>query len=236
MQKGDLLYTGKAKSLYKTDDEDLLICEFRDDTTAFDGEKCEKLKNKGLVNNAISTHIMKCLANEGVSTHIHSYLSPLETVVKRLTMLPVECVVRNVAAGSLCRRLGVAEGLILEKPLFELFLKNDELHDPMINNEQAILFGWANQEQIDRMHQVSLKINSVMVELFKQAGLTLVDAKYEFGLFNGEIILADEISPDSCRIWDIETGEKLDKDRFRQDLGNVIESYEIIARRLGVEL
>jgi phosphoribosylaminoimidazole-succinocarboxamide synthase len=236
MRKGELLYAGKAKSLYKTDDESLLICEFRDDTSAFDGEKTEKLENKGRVNNAISTHIMKHLAEQGIKTHIHSHLSPLETVVKRLDMLPVECVVRNVAAGSLCRRLGIAQGLVLETPLFELFFKDDELHDPMINNEHAVLFGWANQDQIDTMRECSLKINGALVELFKEAGLTLIDAKYEFGVFNGEIILADEISPDSCRIWDTETQEKLDKDRFRQDMGDVIASYEKIAGRLGVEL
>jgi phosphoribosylaminoimidazole-succinocarboxamide synthase len=234
MQKGELLYAGKAKSLYKTDDENLLICEFRDDTTAFDGEKCEKLKNKGRINNAISTHIMKFLAEHGVKTHIHSYLNPLETVVKRLTMLPIESVVRNVAAGSLTRRLGIAEGLILDYPVCEFFLKNDELHDPMINNEHAILFGWATQDQLDAVRDISLKVNSLLVDLFIEAGLTLVDAKYEFGVFDGEIILADEISPDSCRIWDMKTNEKLDKDRFRHDMGNVMESYELIAQRLGV--
>ena len=233
MEKRDLLYAGKAKSLYLTDDPNLLICEFRDDTTAFDGEKKERLANKGRINNAISTHIMKRLAEAGVKTHIHAYLSDDETVVKRLTMLPVECVVRNIAAGSLCRRLGVAEGLNLENPLFELFLKNDELHDPMINHEHAILFNWASQEQIDEMREISLKINQVMVDLFKEGGLILVDAKYEFGVFEGEIILADEISPDSCRIWDEQTNEKLDKDRFRKDLGNVVESYQLIAERIG---
>jgi phosphoribosylaminoimidazole-succinocarboxamide synthase len=236
MQKGELLYSGKAKSLYKTDDEGLLICEFRDDTTAFDGVKHEQLQDKGRINNAISTHIMQHLADNDIPTHIHSRLSPTEIVVKRLTMLPIESVVRNVAAGSLTRRLGVAEGLILEYPLFELFLKDDELHDPMINNEQAILFGWATQDQIDAVRDCSLKINHLLVELFKEAGLTLVDAKYEFGLFNGEIILADEISPDSCRIWDIETNQKLDKDRFRHDMGDVMESYSLIAQRLGIEL
>lgn len=236
MKKGELLYSGKAKSLFKTDDEDLLICEFRDDTTAFDGVKHEKLANKGKINNAISSHIMKHLADNGVQTHIHSFLSENEIVVKRLTMLPIESVIRNVAAGSLTRRLGIAEGLILEEPLFELFLKNDELHDPMINNEHVIMFGWATQEQIDQVRTISIKINALLVDLFKQAGLTLVDAKYEFGLFDGEVILADEISPDSCRIWDVETHEKLDKDRFRHDMGNVMESYQLIAERLGVKL
>lgn len=236
MEKRDLLYAGKAKSLYLTDDPNLLICEFRDDTTAFDGEKKEKLADKGLVNNAISSFIMKRLSDAGIKTHIHSHLSATETVVKRLTMLPVECVVRNIAAGGLCRRLGVAEGLNLEKPLFELFLKNDELHDPMINNEQAIMFGWATPQQIDEMREISLKINQVLADLLREGGLILVDAKYEFGVFDGEIILADEISPDSCRIWDAETHEKLDKDRFRKDLGNVVESYQLIASRLGIQL
>jgi phosphoribosylaminoimidazole-succinocarboxamide synthase len=235
MQKGELLYSGKAKSLYKTNDHDLLICEFRDDTTAFDGEKCEKFANKGKINNAISSHIMKYLASNGIQTHIHSYLSPWETVVKRLTMIPIESVVRNIAAGSLTRRLGIAEGLILDYPLCEFFLKNDSLHDPMINDEHAILFGWATKDQLDNIQDCSLKVNSLLVKLFQEAGLTLVDAKYEFGVFNGSIMLADEISPDSCRIWDINTNEKLDKDRFRQNMGRVVESYQLIAERLGIK-
>lgn len=234
VQRKTLLYAGKAKSLYETDDPNLLICEFRDDTTAFDGEKHEALANKGRVNNAISSHIMDALAAAGVATHLHERLSETEVVVKRLQMIPLECVVRNIAAGSLCRRLGIESGLNLAEPLYELFLKNDELHDPMINDHHATSFGWANQQQLDSMRIISLRINAVLRNLFSDAGLILVDAKYEFGIFGGEVVLADEISPDSCRIWDAKSHEKLDKDRFRQDMGDVVASYEKIASHLGV--
>jgi phosphoribosylaminoimidazole-succinocarboxamide synthase len=235
--KQQVLYKGKAKTLYQTSEPGLLISEFRDDTTAFDGEKCEQLSLKGATNNLISAHISEVLHKAGVPTHFVSVLSDTESVVKQLKMIPLENVVRNIAAGSLCRRLGIAPNTELNPPLHELFLKNDELHDPMVNDNHALSFGWATEEQLRTMKTLSLKINEVLRDMFKKAGLILVDSKYEFGVgLDGKIYLGDEISPDSCRIWDETTRESLDKDRFRKDLGNVIESYRIIAERLGVSL
>lgn len=232
--KKNLLYSGKAKSMYETDDPALLITEFRDDTTAFDGAKHEKLTNKGVVNNQISTYIMQALEEAGVPTHFEKLISPTEALVKRLTMIPLECVVRNIAAGSLCRRLGIESGKKLNPPLYELFLKNDALHDPMVNENHALSFGWATQKQLDRMRALSLKINEVLSNLLARGKMILVDAKYEFGFIGDDIYLGDEISPDSCRIWDADTHETLDKDRFRKDMGRVVESYEIVAHRLGI--
>ena len=237
IQKAALLYSGKAKSLYETDKPDYLITEFRDDTTAFDGIKHEKLANKGVVNNQINAHIMQALQNAGVPTHFVEMISPNETVVRHLKMIPLESVIRNVAAGSLCRRLGVTSGIHLDPPLYEIFLKNDELHDPLVTNNHALSFGWATQEQLDSMCELTFKINEVLTGLFADAGLLLVDAKYEFGIGDdGKMYLGDEISPDSCRIWDKVTHEPLDKDRFRKDLGNVVGSYQLIAEHLGIEL
>jgi len=236
MQKQQLLYSGKAKSLFATDDENLLIAEFRDDTTAFDGEKHQKLSGKGETNLAISTHLMNEIENKGIPTHFVKSLSSTECVVKKLKMLPVECVIRNIATGSLCRRLGVQQGLSLRPPLFELFLKNDELHDPLINSDHAISFGWATEAQIATMREYTFKLNDILREAFSNAGLILVDAKFEFGIHDGEVYVGDEISPDSCRIWDALTKEPLDKDRFRQDLGKVVASYQEIALRLGISL
>jgi phosphoribosylaminoimidazole-succinocarboxamide synthase len=234
--KKNLLYSGKAKSMYETDVADLLITEFRDDTTAFDGVKHEKLANKGVVNNQISAYLMQALKAAGVPTHFEKLLSPNEALVKRLKMIPLESVVRNIAAGSLCRRLGIESGKKLQPPLYEIFLKNDELHDPMVNENHALSFGWATQPQLNRMRELSLKINEVLSAIFAKAGMTLVDAKYEFGVCGNEIYLGDEISPDSCRIWDSQTQETLDKDRFRKDMGRVVESYEIVAHRLGIQV
>lgn len=237
IKKGKILYSGKAKSLYSTNRDDLLIAEFRDDTTAFDGAKHEKLADKGLVNNQISAYILQRLAAAGVPTHFERLISDNEAIVKKLTMIPLENVVRNIAAGSLCRRLGITPGTELNPPLHEFFLKNDELHDPMVTEQHAIAFGWATQEQLNEMKALSLKINDVLVKLFADVGLILVDAKYEFGVGTDNVIyLGDEISPDSCRIWDAVTRESLDKDRFRQDMGDVIPSYLKIAQRLGIEL
>jgi phosphoribosylaminoimidazole-succinocarboxamide synthase len=235
LTKQKLLYSGKAKNLYTTEQADLLIVEFRDDTTAFNGEKLEQLAEKGRVNNQISTYIMQQLMAAGVKTHFVEYLSPTEVVVKRLKMIPLESVIRNMAAGSLCRRLGIEAGLAIDPPLFELFLKSDALGDPMINRHHAVAFNWATDEQIDKIHTISLQINQVLKAIFVKAGMTLVDSKYEFGVDEaGGIYLADEISPDSCRIWDAETKEILDKDRFRQDMGSVVESYKVIAQKLGL--
>ncbi len=230
------LYAGKAKTVYTTDDPERLILQFRDDTSAFDGEKVERLARKGMVNNRFNAFVMQKLQAAGIPTHFERLLSDTEAVVKRLEMLPVECVIRNISAGSLCRRLGVAEGQELRPPVFEFFLKNDALHDPLINDSHIITFGWASEAEIVRMKQLTSRVNSILEALFAEAGLLLVDYKLEFGRFKGELLLGDEFSPDGCRLWDAATGEKLDKDRFRQGLGGVVESYEEVARRLGIEL
>ena len=236
MEKRDELYAGKAKSVYLTDDPDKLILHFRDDTSAFDGEKMEQLARKGMINNRFNAFIMTRLEEAGIPTHFEALLSDNEVLVKNMKMIPVECVVRNIAAGSICRRLGVEEGLDLNPPTFEFFLKNDALHDPMINESHIETFGWATPEQVAKMKALTFKVNDVLKKLFLDAGMLLVDYKLEFGLFHGEVVLGDEFSPDGCRIWDAETRKKLDKDRFRQGLGGVIEAYEEVARRLGVEL
>lgn len=237
VQKTDLLYSGKAKSVYLCAEQaDQLILHFRNDTSAFDGQKLEQLPRKGLVNNQFNAFIMQHLALAGIPTHFLRLNGPDEAVVKRLTMIPIECVVRNVTTGSLCRRLGVAEGLHLDPPLFEFFLKNDELHDPMVNDNHILAFGWATAEEIQTMKDLSLAVNTALNPLFEKAGLILVDYKLEFGRYRGQLVLGDEFTPDGCRIWDIETKERLDKDRFRRDLGQVVESYELVAQRLGITI
>lgn len=235
MEKREQLYAGKAKSVFATDDPDRLVIVFRNDTSAFDGQKVEQLARKGMVNNKFNAFIMEKLQAAGIPTHFEKLLGEQEALVKRLDMIPLECVVRNVAAGSLCRRLGVKEGTELNPPTFELFLKNDALHDPMVNEYHARAFGWATDDQLDTMKTLTFRVNDVLKQLFTVAGMILVDYKLEFGLFRGEVVLGDEFSPDGCRIWDAQTREKLDKDRFRQDLGNVIESYELVGRRLGID-
>lgn len=236
MEKRAELYRGKAKSVYATDDADRLILLFRNDTSAFDGKKVEQLDRKGMVNNKFNAFIMQKLEEAGVPTQFDALVSDNESLVKKLQMIPVECVVRNYAAGSLVRRLGVEEGMALTPPTFELFLKNDALGDPFINESHVQSFGWATPEQLARMKELSLVVNGVLSKLFDEAGLLLVDFKLEFGLFHGEIVLGDEFSPDGCRLWDKETRKKMDKDRFRQGLGGVIEAYEEVAQRLGVPL
>jgi len=234
MEKREELYAGKAKSVYKTDDPDRVIMVFRNDTSAFDGKRIEQLDRKGMVNNKFNAFIMGKLQAAGIPTHFEKLLSDNEVLVKKMAMIPVECVVRNLAAGSLVRRLGVQEGLELNPPTFELFLKNDALGDPMVNESHVQSFGWATPEQLTRMKELTFKINAVLKELFASGNMLLVDFKVEFGLFKGEVILGDEFSPDGCRLWDKDTREKLDKDRFRQNLGNVVESYEIVGNRLGL--
>lgn len=236
MDKRTELYRGKAKSVYTTDDADRLILLFRNDTSAFDGKKIEQLDRKGMVNNRFNAFIMQKLEAAGIPTQFDSLLSDTECLVKKLDMIPVECVVRNYAAGSLVRRLGIEEGQALVPPTFELFLKNDAMGDPFINDSHVVTFGWASAEQLARMRQLTLQVNEVLTKLFDDAGLLLVDFKLEFGLFKGEIVLGDEFSPDGCRLWDKATRKKMDKDRFRQGLGGVIEAYEEVAHRLGVEL
>ena len=234
MEQLEQLYSGKAKTVYRTDDPDLFIMHFRDDTSAFDGKKLAKLDRKGMVNNRFNAFIMGKLEAAGIKTHLVKTLNERDSLVRRLDMLPIECVVRNIAAGSICRRLGVQEGVELVPPTFELFLKNDALGDPMINDSHVAAFGWATPEQVARARELTYQVNDVLKQLFADAGMLLVDYKLEFGIFDGEMLLGDEFTPDGCRIWDAQTREKLDKDRFRQDLGNVIESYEAVGRRLGV--
>ena len=236
MQKQQELYSGKAKTVYTTDDPDKLILQFRNDTSAFDGEKLAQLDRKGMVNNKFNAFIMQKLQQGGVATHFESLLSDEESVVKKLDMLPIECVVRNLSAGSLCRRLGVEEGQQLNPPVFEFFLKNDALHDPMINDYHILSFNWATADEIDTMKRLTFQVNDILKQLFLDADLLLVDYKLEFGRFDGELLLGDEFTPDGCRLWDAITRDKLDKDRFRQGLGGVVEAYEAVAQRLGIEL
>ncbi|WP_027967878.1 phosphoribosylaminoimidazolesuccinocarboxamide synthase [Halomonas halocynthiae] len=234
MKKRQELYAGKAKSVHTTDDPDRLVLTFRDDTSAFDGERVESLARKGMVNNRFNAFIMGKLEEAGIPTHFDALLSDTECLVKKLDMIPVECVVRNIAAGSLVKRLGVEEGQALTPPTFELFLKNDALHDPMINESLAETFDWATPQQLAEMKALTFKVNQVLKALFAEGDLLLVDYKLEFGVFKGNIVLGDEFSPDGCRLWDAATREKLDKDRFRQGLGGVIEAYEEVGRRIGV--
>lgn len=236
MQKQQLIYKGKAKSVYETDNPDYLILHFRDDTSAFNGERIEQLARKGEVNNRFNAFIMQKLSEAGVETHFEKQLSNEDVLVKRLTMIPVECVIRNFASGSIVRRLGLEEGKPLTPPTYELFYKDDGLGDPMVNESQAITLGWATQAQLDEMKKLTYQVNDVLSKMFDAGGLMLVDFKLEFGVFKDRIVLGDEFSPDGCRVWDKETKKKLDKDRFRQSLGDVIEGYEEVARRIGVPL
>ena len=237
MEKIKELTKGKAKSLFTTSDDNRLIMHFSDDTSAFDGKKKEALLGKGAVNNQFNAFIMDHLQNNGVETHHIKVLNNNDSLVWNLNMFPIECVIRNRASGSICRRLGTEDGLILESPLFEFFLKDDELGDPLINDEHIISFGWATKDQIDEMKILTYKVNTVLKELFINSGLILVDFKVEFGVnSNGTILLADEFTPDGCRLWDSETLKKMDKDRFRQGLGDVVESYHQVADRLGMNI
>ena len=236
MEKRQELYAGKAKSVYRTDDDDFVILCFRDDTSAFDGEKMEQLSRKGAVNNKFNAFIMEYLEKAGVPTHFERLLSANEALVKNMDMMPIECVIRNVASGSLCRRLGVKEGQELSPAVFEFFLKDDALHDPMINEYHIETFNWASKENVNNMKELTFKVNTILKKLFSDAGMILVDYKLEFGLFKGKVVLGDEFSPDGCRLWDKKTRKKLDKDRFRQGLGGVIEAYEEVALRIGVTL
>ena len=236
MEKLLQITTGKAKSLYTTSNPDQLIMEFRDDTSAFDGKKIEALDNKGKVNNQFNAFVMEFLSSKGIETHLIELLSSNESLVYKLDMFPIECVVRNRATGSLCKRLGIEDGLLLDPPLFEFFLKDDALGDPLINDHHIVSFGWATQEEANLMREMTLKVNDLLVDFFKEANLILVDYKLEFGMFKGKMLLADEFTPDGCRLWDKDTLTKMDKDRFRQDLGNVIETYSEVAERLGMQI
>jgi phosphoribosylaminoimidazole-succinocarboxamide synthase len=235
-EKKSLLYSGKAKSLYTTIDPNFLVMEFRDDTSAFDGVKTAQLAHKGVVNNYFNAFIMQKLADRGIDTQFVRLLSPRETLVNHLEMIKVECVVRNIAAGHLCSRFGIEEGIELNPPTFEFFLKDDSRHDPMVNESLIRTFNWATEEEIAAMKATTMKINQILKPLFSAAGLLLVDFKLEFGRFQGKVVLGDEFTLDGCRIWDAKTRNKLDKDRFRKDLGGVVEAYHEVARRLAIPL
>ncbi|MDQ6963117.1 MAG: phosphoribosylaminoimidazolesuccinocarboxamide synthase [Mariprofundaceae bacterium] len=229
------LYEGKCKELFSTEINGELIQLFKDDTTAFDGKKHEVLANKGVLNCAISSFIFEKLHQSDIATHYIRREKNAEMRVHHLNMMPVEIVVRNVAAGSICRRLGLKEGSVLPRPLTELFYKSDELGDPLINEEHADMFGWANKEDVATMFKIALNVNQALCKLFNNVGIQLIDYKLEFGKTkDGSIVLGDEITPDACRLWDQITGKKLDKDVFRQDLGGLTEVYHEVASRLGV--
>tara|TARA_B100001013_G_scaffold17861_1_gene10122 strand:- start:240 stop:956 length:717 start_codon:yes stop_codon:yes gene_type:complete len=233
-KKGEIVNSGKAKSLYKTSNPDLYIMHYSDNASAFDGVKKESLEGKGKTNNKFNAFIMKLLEKEGIATHFEELISDTDSLVKKLDMFPVECVIRNLTAGSICKRLGLKEGLDLNPPIFEFFFKDDELHDPMINEHHIISFDWATKTQIEEMKKKTFRVNEILKKLFSNAEMILVDYKLEFGSYHGEVLLGDEFTADGCRVWDSKTRKKLDKDRFRQDLGDVVESYKIIAKKLGI--
>ena len=234
MEKKELLYEGKAKKVYTTENPDVLIVDHKDDATAFNGVKKGTIVGKGVVNNRMTNHIFKMLEEKGIPTHFIEELSDRETAVKKVEIVPLEVIVRNVAAGSFSKKLGIEEGFRLLSPTLEFSYKNDELGDPMINDYYAVAIGAATREEIDKITELVFKINEILVDYFKSIKVDLIDFKVEFGRYKGQIILADEISPDTCRFWDSETHEKLDKDRFRRDLGHVEEAYEEIYRRIGL--
>ncbi len=234
--QAELKYEGKGKALYATDIPGELIQRFKDDTTAFDGRKHDVIVGKGRLNCAISSFFFEMLRQQGVESHYIRREGPDSMRVRELRMLPVEIVVRNIAAGSICRRLGLQEGLVLERALTELFYKSDELGDPMINTEHAALFGWATEEQVGEMRALARRVNDILRERLDAVGIRLVDFKLEFGLLDGRIVLGDEITPDGCRLWDAKSGRKLDKDVFRRDLGGLSEAYHEVARRLDIPL
>lgn len=232
MEKLDMLYEGKAKKVFKTDDEKLLIVDYKDDATAFNGLKKGQILGKGVINNRMTNIILKYLADNGIENHLVEELSDRETLVKRVSIVPLEVIIRNVAAGSFSKRFGVEEGTALKNPILEYSYKNDALGDPMINTYQALAIGVATKEELDSIAEQALKINELLKKFFLNVGIKLIDFKIEFGRYDGRVILADEISPDTCRLWDAETNEKLDKDRFRRDLGNVEEAYQEVWRRI----
>ncbi len=234
MNKLEQLYEGKAKKVFKTDDPDVLIVDYKDDATAFNGEKKGTIVGKGVINNRMTNHVFKLLEKEGVPTHFIKELSERETAVKRVEIVPLEVIIRNVAAGSFSKRLGVPEGTPFQEPTIEFSYKNDELGDPLINSYFAVALSLATWEEIDTIKGYAFKVNDVLKTYFLNADMKLIDFKIEFGRYHDQIILADEISPDTCRLWDVNTNEKLDKDRFRRDLGNVEEAYNEVFRRLGL--
>ena len=240
MNKGKKLYEGKAKIIYETNDKDLVIQHFKDDATAFNALKKANIEGKGVLNNRISEYLLSSLSQCGIKTHLIKRLNMREQLITKAEIMPIEFIVRNIATGSLSKRLGISEGTVLEKPLLEYYLKNDELADPIISKEHIYAFEWATEKEIKIIDKMSLRINDLLQGIFRSIGIKLVDFKIEFGRIwnqkkeSNEIILVDEISPDTCRLWDIKTEKKLDKDRFRKDLGEVVEAYQDVARRLGI--
>lgn len=229
-----LLYEGKAKKVFITENENEFIVYYKDDATAFNGEKKAKISSKGILNNKISTIMFENLAKEGITSHFIKSLSDREMLVKKVEILPLEVIVRNITAGSFCKRYGVEEGIVLDTPIFEMSYKNDDLGDPLLNDDHALALKLATKEEIDFLRNQALKINEIMKKFFLKMDLKLVDFKLEFGKdVNGNIILADEISPDTCRLWDVNTNEKLDKDRFRKDLGDLVQGYEEVLTRMN---
>lgn len=235
MEKKEQLYEGKAKKVFATDDANLVIVDYKDDATAFNGLKKGTIAGKGVVNNKMSNYLMQLLEKNGVLTHFVEELSDRETLVKKVKIVPLEVIIRNRAAGSICKRLGLEEGMDFTAPSLEFSYKDDELGDPLINSYHAISCGFATKEDVDTITEMAFKINEVLKEYFKSIGVELIDFKLEFGkTADGTIVLADEISPDTCRFWDIETHEKLDKDRFRRDLGKVEDAYAEMMKRVGL--
>lgn len=233
MKKEQQLYEGKAKQVFATGDPNLVIVSYKDDATAFDGEKKGTVRGKGAVNNRMSNFLMRKLEAAGIPTHFVEELSDTDTVVKKVEIIPLEVIIRNVSAGSFARRYGVEEGIVFSAPTFEFSYKNDDLHDPLINASHALALGLAQEEELRTIRSLALKVNDILRNFFSGCGVQLIDFKLEFGrLPTGSIVLADEISPDTCRFWDAETGEKLDKDRFRRDLGDVEEAYQEMMRRV----
>jgi len=232
VEKRDFLYEGKAKKLFRTDDPDLVIVEFKDVATAFDGLKKESLENKGILNNQISSLFFHHLAKENIPSHYVKTLSERDMLVKSLEIIPVEIIVRNIVAGSLAKRMGLEEGTVLKKTVLEHNLKDDELHDPMLNRYHIYALDLATPEEMDTIETMALQINQVLRPFLLKMNIVLVDFKLEFGRHKGEILLGDEITPDTCRFWDAASGEKLDKDRFRREMGKVTEAYQEVLRRL----
>ena len=232
MQKLEQLYEGKAKKVFKTDDPGLLIVDYKDDATAFNGEKKGQIVGKGVINNTMTNIIFQLIEKKGVPTHYVEQISDRETIVRAVEILPLEVIMRNVSAGSFAKRYGVEEGIVFDKPTFEVSYKNDDLGDPLMCESHAIALGLITEEHLETVKKYAAIVNDTLKEFFLEKGLKLIDFKIEFGLYNGEVILADEISPDTCRLWDVKTNEKMDKDRFRRDLGNVEETYAEVLRRV----
>ena len=233
MTKKELLYEGKAKKVYATDNPEVLLVDYKDDATAFNGLKKGTISGKGAINNRVTNFMMKILEKEGVATHLVEEISDRETLVKKVSIVPLEVIIRNISAGSFAKRYGVEEGIVFAEPTIEFSYKNDDLGDPLINDYHALALGIATKEEIETIKNMAFKVNSVMKAFFKNLNVDLVDFKLEFGkTSDGTIVLADEISPDTCRFWDSTTHEKLDKDRFRRDLGNVEDAYQEMMKRI----